>query len=437
AGRGAAFAGAKPVRVVFDASILGRGTAQVEFRTGIFRVVQHLVRALAATGACDLALAAPFSPEIAAYTRWYVRSDPVLRHVPMHSAGPGLWLLERLVHAHQSRRGGPGASAATKAYRRVLLHGRKAAAAVLPPRTLRPPDGDVFHSPRYALPEMSVTGRAVRFLTVYDLIPVVVPQFCSQAARDELHTILRSIGSGDWVFTGSESARADLCEYRPDLDPARVVVAYNGADPATFRPVADRARIAEVLRRHGIPDAPYLLSVNAVEPRKNIERAVRAFSRMTSQERLADLRMVLVGNMGQDPHRFFEAAREAGLSPDRLVVTGYVPDEDLAALYSGALAFVYPSLYEGFGLPPLEAMQCGTPVITSNTSSLPEVVGDAGIMVEPTDEDALSQAMLDVCRDGELRRRMQARSLARAARFSWETCARQTIAGYRAGLAGR
>jgi glycosyltransferase involved in cell wall biosynthesis len=118
----------------------------------------------------------------------------------------------------------------------------------------------------------------------------------------------------------------------------------------------------------------------------------------------------------------------------RIVRTGYVIDEDLASLYRGALAFVYPSLYEGFGLPPLEAMQCGTPVITSNTSALPEVVGDAGIMVDPRDRDALSASMLTLCRNGTLRESLQRKCLARASRFSWEHTVACTIAGYRAAL---
>jgi glycosyltransferase involved in cell wall biosynthesis len=119
---------------------------------------------------------------------------------------------------------------------------------------------------------------------------------------------------------------------------------------------------------------------------------------------------------------------------DRIVMTGYVAEDDLAPLYSGALAFVYPSLYEGFGLPPLEAMQCGTPVITSNTSSLPEVVGDAGIMVDPLDQDALCDALSRVHGSAALRRELSRRSLARARQFSWERCIDQTLAAYRTAL---
>jgi glycosyltransferase involved in cell wall biosynthesis len=130
------------------------------------------------------------------------------------------------------------------------------------------------------------------------------------------------------------------------------------------------------------------------------------------------------------------AALEApGVPRDRIVLAGFVPDDELAALYSGATAFVYPSLYEGFGLPPLEAMTCGVPVIASNTSSLPEVVGEAGILLDPHDADGLSQAMLALYRDGRLRAELAARSLARAECFGWERFTRRTLDAYRAALA--
>ena len=119
---------------------------------------------------------------------------------------------------------------------------------------------------------------------------------------------------------------------------------------------------------------------------------------------------------------------------NRIVFTGFIPDKYLSAIYSGALAFIYPSLYEGFGLPPLEAMQCGTPVITSNTSSLPEVVGDAGIMINPKDGDALCQAMIDIVKNNKLRNHLSKKGIERTKLFSWKKCADETIKAYRSAL---
>jgi glycosyltransferase involved in cell wall biosynthesis len=171
-----------------------------------------------------------------------------------------------------------------------------------------------------------------------------------------------------------------------------------------------------------------------LEPRKNIHHVIRCFSKTVLGEEIDDLCLVLVGTKGWDYGKVFEELSRYPALRKRIILTGYVDFEDLAPLYSGALAFVYPSLYEGFGLPPLEAMKCGTPVITSNTSSLPEVVGDAGTMVSPTDEDALCHAMLEIFRDSALRTRMSERSLARADLFSWEKCIEETIRAYRIAI---
>ncbi len=138
--------------------------------------------------------------------------------------------------------------------------------------------------------------------------------------------------------------------------------------------------------------------------------------------------------MGWNYDKIFETLESCNSLKDSIILTGYVADEDLAALYSGALAFVYPSFYEGFGLPPLEAMQCGVPVITSNTSSFPEIVKDAGIMVDPTDTDAICSSILEIYRDPSLRKTMSQKSLERASFFSWDNCTRGTIAAYKAAL---
>jgi glycosyltransferase involved in cell wall biosynthesis len=156
--------------------------------------------------------------------------------------------------------------------------------------------------------------------------------------------------------------------------------------------------------------------------------------RVVLGERIDDLYLVLTGVQGWHFDQIFEEIANADEVRDRIILTGFVPDGDLAPLYSGALAFVYLSLYEGFGLPPLEAMQCGTPVITSNTSSLPEVVGDAGIMIAPTDGDALCQALLDLYNDPALGQAMSRKSLERAKLFSWEKTVERTIDAYKLAL---
>jgi len=226
------------------------------------------------------------------------------------------------------------------------------------------------------------------------------------------------------VITCSEATRRDLMEFY-DLPPERIVVTPYAADPI-YRPMdVDEARLAvkERFRIRG----PYLLSVGVLQPRKNLARLVRAYNGIARE---VPHRLVLVGKEGWAGEELRRAIAESptGKAP---LFTGYVPDADLPALYAGADLFVYPSLYEGFGLPPLEAMACGTPVITSNSSSLPEVVGEAGVTVDPQDVDALAGAISDLLQNEARRLELSALGVARAAQFTWDRTARQTIEVYR------
>jgi glycosyltransferase involved in cell wall biosynthesis len=226
------------------------------------------------------------------------------------------------------------------------------------------------------------------------------------------------------VITGSEATRKDLVELY-DVDPARVAVTPYAADPI-YRPM-DREEARQAVRSRFGVRSPYVLSVGVLQPRKNLPRLVRAYSRIAGR---VPHRLVLVGKEGWASEELRAAVAEApaGREP---VFTGYVADADLPALYAGADLFVYPSLYEGFGLPPLEAMACGTPVLTSSVSSLPEVVGDAGVTVDPRSISAIADAMLDLLSDDARRAALSAAGIARAAEFNWDRTARQTVEVYR------
>lgn len=226
------------------------------------------------------------------------------------------------------------------------------------------------------------------------------------------------------VITGSESTKRDLMEFY-DLPPERITVTPYAADPA-YRPLHREEARDSVRRRLNIP-TPYLLSVGVLQPRKNLPRLVRAYSRIAAA---LPHRLVLVGKEGWASEELREAVAQVphGREP---IFTGYVADADLPVLYAGADLFVYPSLYEGFGLPPLEAMACGTPVLTSNTSSLPEVVGAAGVMVDPLNEEALAERMRELLTRPEQRARLSQLGLQQARTFNWERTARETTEVYR------
>ena len=231
------------------------------------------------------------------------------------------------------------------------------------------------------------------------------------------------------VLADSEATRRDLVNYY-HTPPDRIAVVYPGRDE-TLAPVSDPALLAGVRARYGLAD-PYLLYVGTLQPRKNLVRLVQAFSRLPAllagQEQPPHLPgLVLAGMKGWLHDEIVSQVRALGLE-GQVLLPGYVPEDDLPALLSGALAFVFPSLYEGFGLPVLEAMACGTPVICSNTSSLPEVAGDAALLVDPHDVESLARAMLRLLMNGHLRSELAARGLEQARRFSWRRCARETLA---------
>jgi glycosyltransferase involved in cell wall biosynthesis len=232
------------------------------------------------------------------------------------------------------------------------------------------------------------------------------------------------------VITGSEYSRADLIDAF-DLPPEKVTVTPYAADPI-YRPIDREAAKRAVSQRFGLR-GPFVLAVGVLQPRKNLPRLIRAFGRIAKEVPHA---LALVGKPGWAHEELQQAATASGLG-SRLKFTGYVPDADLPFLYNAADLFVYPSLLEGFGFCALEAMACGTPVITSNVTSLPEVVGDAALMVEPTDGDALAGAIRQALTDEPLRERLREAGFARAARFSWERTAAETLDVYRKVLEGR
>lgn len=286
---------------------------------------------------------------------------------------------------------------------------------------------DLFHDPAgFPLAGAKVTVSTVHDLT-WERYPEAHPPQRVRAFRRMFgSTLTRSAA----LICDSECVRRELIE-RHGVAPDRVT-AIPLAARALFRPVADDAGIPH-RSVQGLRHRQYLLSVGTIEPRKNLDAVVRAHSALAD-----DLRrrypLVIVGMKGWLTSRL-EALIDAGSRSGDIKVLGYVDDEKLAHLFASARMLIYPSLYEGFGLPPLEAMATGTPVIVSNVSSLPEVVGDAGIQVDPHDVDALREAIRLLSEDDRRWEALRSAGLARAAQFSWDRCARETLAVYRKVLA--
>jgi glycosyltransferase involved in cell wall biosynthesis len=290
---------------------------------------------------------------------------------------------------------------------------------------------DVFHSPYYRLPSLEITQNTSRVITIHDLIPVTAKNFVHRNMTAYFQSILNSIDyNKDWVTCVSEYTRQQFCEYT-GMEQDRTFVTHLAADSCFF-PVKDKSIIRQVKQKYQIPDSQYFVCLaSQLEPRKNIPHLIRCFANLISQENnINDLNLVLIGSQRYYQKKLAEVSNVLRCYQERIIFTGYVEDEDLNALYSGATAFIFPSLQEGFGLPILEAMQCDVPVIASNVTSLPEVAGDAAILVDPQDEDGLCQAMLTVLNNESLRQELITKGFIRAKTFSWSKCAKQTIEVY-------
>jgi glycosyltransferase involved in cell wall biosynthesis len=265
-------------------------------------------------------------------------------------------------------------------------------------------------------------------VSIHDLSFEHLPRTFNRRSRTQLRlTVRHSAKRAARIISLSEHARRDIIETY-SLNPQRVA-AIPLAAPQHFGPVHDNRELQRVRHNYGI-NGEYILSVGSIQPRKNLVRLVRAYAllrRGFSADKLPKL--VLVGKCAWLYDETLRALDETGVK-DAVILTGYVPEKDLPALYSGSLCFVYPSYFEGFGLPPLEAMKCGAAVIVGDRTSLPEVVGDAALTVDPFDVEAIAAAVKRLINDSELRQELRAKGQRRAGVFDWRETARQTLAIY-------
>lgn len=281
---------------------------------------------------------------------------------------------------------------------------------------------DLFHSFYHPFPRGVQNKKIKRSITLLDIIALRMSGY-GPALVDVTRKIVDSVVP-NFAISISEFSRQDLIDYDRRICPERVFVAPPAASREKFFQNRDGGAWRAVKSKYKLPDS-YFLSVSSNDRRKNLPHLIRSFNKFVLQEKPQDLHLVLTGNSTHG-RLAVDELNLTGTVKDRIFVTErHIDDEDLSAVYSHSLCFFFMSLYEGFGLPALEAMQCGAPVVTSNTTSLPEVVGDAGITLSPTDEDALCGVMNEVYRSEELRDRYSRAGLERAGRFSWQRCAEE------------
>ncbi len=275
----------------------------------------------------------------------------------------------------------------------------------------------LYHATDFVLPPTLPGTRTL--LTVHDLSFVRVPETASPSLKAYLDVVVpRSVARADHVLADSQATKDDLMALYGVAD-SKITVLLSGVD-SRFERVDDEGVMRRLREKYRLGDRPYIFSVGTVQPRKNYPRLIRALATLRAEGR--DIGLVIAGGRGWLDDPIYSAIRGNGLA-QYVQLIGFADDEDLPALYSGAAAFAFPSLYEGFGLPILEAMACGTPVVTSNVSSLPEVAGDDALMIDPTDVEALTEALRRLLDDSALRERLVAGGLARVHQFTWDRAA--------------
>ncbi|MEO1163919.1 MAG: glycosyltransferase family 1 protein [Chloroflexota bacterium] len=288
---------------------------------------------------------------------------------------------------------------------------------------------DLYHATDFTLPPTLPSTKTI--VTVHDLSFVRVPDAASARLRAYLNAVVpRSVRRATHVLADSQATKDDLCDLY-GLQDADVTALLSGID-ARYEPTKDIVELMTTRNKYSISDKPYIFSIGTVQPRKNYSRLIRALKII--RERGLNVQLVIAGGKGWLEGEMYQTLDETGMR-EHVNLIGFVDDEDVPALYSGAECVAYVSLYEGFGFPVLEGMACGTPVVTSNVSSLPEVAGDVAIMVDPYEVEAIADAIETVLTDSDLRNDMIQRGYTHARQFTWEKSARKLHTIYRDILA--
>lgn len=284
---------------------------------------------------------------------------------------------------------------------------------------------DITHFFNYIAPP-GVDGKTV--ITVHDMVYRTYPETVRGRTKQILDMgLASSMKRADMIVTVSEFSKSEIIRYFPQHE-SKIRVVPCGVDLDRFKPCQQPERIPEVKKKLGI-EGEYFLYVGTIEPRKNLERLINAYNIFCQHEKDAP-KLVLAGGKGWLYDGIFQRVTDLKLE-DKVLFTQYIPDEDMNPLMCGALAFVFPSIYEGFGIPPLEAMACGVPVLASNAASLPEVTGDCAVTCDPYSEEEIAEGLRRLYSDSELRADLSRRGLERAKTLTWDSSAEKLYSVYK------
>lgn len=409
------------LRILHETSMVGQGYFDPQARTGVHRTIVGVMNELASMSDITQGCGAFATAESALGLELAILSEPTLLpgiRIPTWrwrrgTRGCAEWVLRHWIRSlKQQPRWHPGRVLLAAAYRALSTNVRKPVPLI---------GWDVLHSWYHPLPDTGLVPQAARILTVHDVIPLIHPEWFPEGTKTYARGILNSLTPADWIVCSSHATLAELLKFC-DHPVTRTSVIHLAAD-TRFTSTAHNDT-PQVRRRYELGDRSYFVALGTREPRKNLARLVTSYTTAFADRRDAPL-LAIVGSPGWDKE-LDEALNRASHFVDGIRLLGRVADEDLPGLLAGSLALAYPSLHEGFGIPPLEAMACGTPVITSNCSSLPEVVGEAALLVDPLDTQQIANALRRMADEPGLRSDLAARSLIQARRFSW----RETATAY-------
>jgi len=297
------------------------------------------------------------------------------------------------------------------------------------PKLAKKSDVDLLHQPAFSAP-IYYKGKIV--VTVHDVIAVLFGHDIPFFSRVYFARWMPfSYKFADKIICVSEHTKKDLVRHL-QIDEKKMVVIPEAASEE-FKPIKDRTKIDKILDKYYI-DSRYILHIGTLNPRKNLDFLIKVFNNV--HKVVPNIKLVITGKKGWHYQGLFELVKKLGLQKD-VIFTGYILDEEAPYLYNGASVYAFPSIYEGFGLPPLEAMSCGTPVVASNTSSIPEVVGDAGILLSPHDKDGWTKALIKILKNPNYSEELGRLALERAKLFSWRKTAEMTARVYEEVLGDR
>lgn len=399
------------MKILFDATVLVDGNDMVEERRGIYFIAKNLLQEMAQRDEIDVVLFAS-GYKVAGLSnvnRLLNLKLPVFRKIPALAN----FFHTIVTFCRKKRMANFQKPMVRKVYASGILFFSSISQIYFFVKDLfyRTSESNAFFSPRTAAPWFIRRDKKIRtYVVLHDLIPYVLPEYAGQRSVGWFGYLIRHLNKNDYYFAISESTKQDFCKFSSKIDPSHVMTVSWAADER-YKPKKQIGIVS---------DKRYVFSLCSLEPRKNLLRIVRTFIWFVEKNQIKDLRLVVGGGEWLDVKKILSSELKLKEPLEKYMThVGYVKDPDLPELYGNAEWFVYTSQYEGFGLPPLEAMQCGCPVITSNTSSLPEVVGDAGIMIDWDSDEQHIKAYEQYYFNEELRKENSRKGLERAKQFSW------------------